>query len=299
MATGPRAGSGGPAPRASAEIERAEPVEGEDIELLAEEERLANADALHTAATTAHEALLGDPSSGVYDAADATSLLAAARTGAGGGRAARRAAGRARGPRQRGGLPARRCRGRARLLRGVGGGRPGPARRGPGAPRRPDPADQRRTAPGRRAVRPAATWRPCSRGARRRRPGSASWTATTTRSACWPSRRPALAATVAELAAQLTAARTQTAARFAAEVTAELAALAMPHAQIVVAVTAAAGLRPARRGRGGDPAGGAPGRRRPAAEQGRVRRRAVPGHAGHRGGVRRRRSGADVRVRRG
>ncbi|MFY9889038.1 MAG: DNA repair protein RecN, partial [Streptosporangiaceae bacterium] len=53
-----------------------------------------------------------------------------------------------------------------------------------------------------------------------------------------------LAATVADLAAQLTAARTQTAARFAAEVTAELAALAMPHAQVVVAVTAAQGFGP-------------------------------------------------------
>jgi DNA repair protein RecN (Recombination protein N) len=60
------------------EIERAEPVEGEDIELVAEEERLANADALHAAATAAHEALAGDPSSGSYDAADVTSLLAAA-----------------------------------------------------------------------------------------------------------------------------------------------------------------------------------------------------------------------------
>jgi DNA repair protein RecN (Recombination protein N) len=36
------------------EVQRAEPVEGEDIELVAEEERLANADALHSAATTAH-----------------------------------------------------------------------------------------------------------------------------------------------------------------------------------------------------------------------------------------------------
>ncbi len=62
------------------EIERAEPVEGEDIELVAEEERLANADALHAAATTAHEALAGDPASGSYDAADVTSLLAAARS---------------------------------------------------------------------------------------------------------------------------------------------------------------------------------------------------------------------------
>src|SRR5580704_3501297 len=62
------------------EVQRAEPAEGEDIELVAEEERLANADALHTAATSAHEALLGDPASGSYDSADVISLLAAARS---------------------------------------------------------------------------------------------------------------------------------------------------------------------------------------------------------------------------
>jgi len=48
-----------------------------------------------------------------------------------------------------------------------------------------------------------------------------------------------LAAAVAEQAAALTAARTQTAGRFAAQVTAELAALAMPHASLTVAVTPA------------------------------------------------------------
>ena len=65
--------------RGLAEIERAEPAEGEDALLLAEEDRLAHADALHAAATTAHEALLGDPSSGSFEAADAVSLLAGAR----------------------------------------------------------------------------------------------------------------------------------------------------------------------------------------------------------------------------
>jgi DNA repair protein RecN (Recombination protein N) len=61
------------------EIERLEPAEGEDEDLRSEEERLANADALHQAATTAHEALVGDPSAGSYDAADATALLAGAK----------------------------------------------------------------------------------------------------------------------------------------------------------------------------------------------------------------------------
>jgi DNA repair protein RecN (Recombination protein N) len=62
-----------------AEIERLQPVTGEDVALHAEAERLSNADALHTAATTAHDALIGDPSSGRYDAADVLALLGAAR----------------------------------------------------------------------------------------------------------------------------------------------------------------------------------------------------------------------------
>src|SRR5215831_576042 len=65
--------------RALDEIERVEPVAGEDSALLAEEERLGNADALHAAATTAHGALLGDPSDGSYQGSDAVTLLGIAR----------------------------------------------------------------------------------------------------------------------------------------------------------------------------------------------------------------------------
>jgi DNA repair protein RecN (Recombination protein N) len=65
--------------RALAEIEGAQPVAGEDAQLLAEEERLGHADALHAAATSAHTALLGDPSDGSYQSADAVTLLGAAR----------------------------------------------------------------------------------------------------------------------------------------------------------------------------------------------------------------------------
>ncbi|HEU5157137.1 MAG TPA: DNA repair protein RecN [Streptosporangiaceae bacterium] len=60
------------------EIEKVDPKAGEDAELAAEEERLGHADALRTAATTAHEALLGDPGA-VLAAADAVGLLGAAR----------------------------------------------------------------------------------------------------------------------------------------------------------------------------------------------------------------------------
>ena len=62
------------------EIGRVQPVEGEDIELMAEDERLANADALHAAATSAHEMLAGDPASGSYETADVASLLAGAKS---------------------------------------------------------------------------------------------------------------------------------------------------------------------------------------------------------------------------
>src|SRR5258708_8601274 len=61
------------------EIERLEPAEGEDLDLHAEAERLSNADALHSAATTAHDALISDPSSASYDDADALTLLSCAR----------------------------------------------------------------------------------------------------------------------------------------------------------------------------------------------------------------------------
>ena len=62
------------------EVETVSPVSGEDTALIAEEEKLANADALHAAATTAHEALLGDPASASASVggSDALTLLGAA-----------------------------------------------------------------------------------------------------------------------------------------------------------------------------------------------------------------------------
>ncbi|MDF5759227.1 DNA repair protein RecN [Spongiactinospora sp. TRM90649] len=64
------------------EIEKVDPKAGEDAELREEEERLSHADALRSAATTAHGALLGDPMSpmsAAQVAQDAISLLGAAR----------------------------------------------------------------------------------------------------------------------------------------------------------------------------------------------------------------------------
>ncbi|WP_157247647.1 DNA repair protein RecN [Nonomuraea typhae] len=61
------------------EIEKADPKPGEDAELRGEEERLSHADALRTAATGAHAALLGDPME-ADGANDVVSLLGEARS---------------------------------------------------------------------------------------------------------------------------------------------------------------------------------------------------------------------------
>ncbi len=60
-----------------AEVEAAEPLAGEDLALVAEIERLANADDLRAAAATAAQALTGDEAA--PDAGDALSLVTAAR----------------------------------------------------------------------------------------------------------------------------------------------------------------------------------------------------------------------------
>jgi DNA repair protein RecN (Recombination protein N) len=225
------------------EVQRAEPAEGEDIELVAEEERLANADALHTAATTAHEALLGDPASGTYDSADVISLLAAARSaldsaaqhdpqlGALAGRVGEAAyllsdvaaelASYAQSieadPGRLAVVQERRA-DLTRLVRSYGAGQPdGP----PGGD-----------------LAAVLAWAKAA-GAR-----LAELDGDEDRISSLAGQEAELAATVAELAGQLTAARTQTADRFGAQVSAELAALAMPHARVTVAVTPAQGFGP-------------------------------------------------------
>jgi DNA repair protein RecN (Recombination protein N) len=60
-------------------IEQLDPQPGEDAQLRAEALRLEHADALRTAAMTAHQAFAGDPSSTAMDSVDVTSLLDAAR----------------------------------------------------------------------------------------------------------------------------------------------------------------------------------------------------------------------------
>jgi DNA repair protein RecN (Recombination protein N) len=233
------------------EVQRLEPVEGEDIELVAEEERLANADALHGAATTAHEALIGDPSSGTYDSADAITLLAAAR-------AALESA--AQHDPQLAAL-AGRVGEAAYLLSDVATELASYAQSIEADPARLSVVQERR-AELTRLVRAYGAG-PSDRSADRTADGPAggdlaavlAWAKAASarlteldsdedRISGLAAQEAELAATVAELAGQLTAARKETAVRFGEEVSAELTALAMPHARISVAVTPATGFGP-------------------------------------------------------
>jgi DNA repair protein RecN (Recombination protein N) len=238
-----RAREAGDLRRGVDEVQRAEPVEGEDIELMAEEERLANADALHAAATTAHQALVGDPASGDYDTSDVTGLLATARAALEGaahhdaqlaglaGRVSEAAYLLAdvaaelasyiesveADPVRLAAVQQRRAE-LTRLIRNYGAGVPG----GP---------------PG-GDLAAVLAWAK-SAGAR-----LAELDNDEDKISVLQEEEAGLAASVADLAGQLTAARTRTAGRFAEQVTAELTALAMPHARIVVAVTQAPGFGP-------------------------------------------------------
>ena len=236
--------------RGLAEIERAEPAEGEDALLLAEEDRLAHADALHAAATTAHEALLGDPASGSFEAADAVSLLASGRQAleavaehdpALAGLAARLleasylvsdvAAELASyvqavdsDPARLAAVQERRAE-LTRLIRTYGGQMPGPAAGPDGAAAVPD-------------LSAVLAWAKQA-GAR-----LTELEGDDDRIATLAGEEAGLAAAVAELAGQLTELRRAAAESFAAGVTAELSALAMPHARLAVAVVPAGEFGP-------------------------------------------------------
>ena len=277
------------------EIEQADPVDGEDVELLAEEQRLSNADALHSAATTAHEALLGDPSSGQYEAADAVTLLGLARQaleGAARHDAALAALGarvseaaylvsdvaadlasyaqsveadpaRLAAVQERratlgrlirlfgdaawplGGsavpaAPAREAGGSAPAAGAAGAGEAAagePTGAGGGTATGPAPGtsgangDDGTPAAGPSAVAAVLAW------AKQAAARLAELEGDDDRISGLAEEEAGLAAQVAQLAAELSAARREAAERFAGDVTAELAALAMPHARLAVAVT--------------------------------------------------------------
>jgi DNA repair protein RecN (Recombination protein N) len=251
--------------RALAEIEGAEPAEGEDEQLLAEEERLAHSDALNAAATTAHEALIGDPSQGSYDAADAVTLIGGARqvldAVASHDPALAALAGRLSevsylasdvaaelasyvqslevDPARLAAVQERRAE-LTRLVRAYGGlvpaqpsapaveGEPGGAA---GAGASPEPASTPERAPGPPGLVSVLAW------ARQAGARLAELAGDDDRIGGLAEEEAALADTVASLAKRLTELRRGAAERFADDVTAELAALAMPNASITVAVT--------------------------------------------------------------
>jgi len=225
--------------RGLAEVERLDPVAGEDLELLAEDQRLSNADALHAAATTAHEALLGDPGSGNYDAADAVTLLGAARQALDG--AAQHDAAVA--------ALAARVSEAAYLVSDVAADLASYAQSVEADPARLAAVQERRAELGRLirqfgepGVVPAdeaeaggvpavLAW------AKRAGARLAELEGDDDRIGGLTEEESALAGEASQLAGQLTAARMQAAERFAADVTAELTALAMPHARLTVAIT--------------------------------------------------------------
>jgi DNA repair protein RecN (Recombination protein N) len=222
--------------RGLAEIERLEPVAGEDVELRAEEERLANADGLHTAASAAHDALLGDPSSGSYDLPDASSLLATA-TQALEAVAAHDA--------ELGGLAGRLSEA-AYLISDIGAELASYVESVEADPARLAAVQQRRAELTRLVRSYAAGGRADGEGgdvasvldwARRAAARLGEMDSDDDRITGLAAEAEQLGGAVAGLAAQLTTLRKDAAARFAADVTAELAALAMPHASLTVAVT--------------------------------------------------------------
>ncbi len=258
--------------RGLTEIEQAEPAAGEDLELLAEEERLSHADALHTAATTAHEALLTDPSSSSYETADAVTLLGAARQALDSAAqhdpdlaalasrlseaaylvsdVAAELASYAQAveadPARLAAVQERRAT-LGRLIRSYGTAKvaaaDGPAvTGGPGRAGTADPAEAAADAAAGAGSGLAGQEAAGGLG------GVLSWAKLAAarlgeldsdddRISGLAAEEAELANAVGVLAGQLTAARKQAAGRFAADVTAELTALAMPHARLTVAIT--------------------------------------------------------------
>ncbi|MEP7023587.1 MAG: DNA repair protein RecN [Actinomycetota bacterium] len=228
-----RAREAGDLRRGLEEIERVQPVSGEDTELLAEEERLSHADALHAAATSAHEALQSDPSTGAYEGADAVTLLGTAR------QALEAAAEHD---------PALAALGTrlseaAYLLTDVAAELASYAQavEAEADPGRLAAVQERRAELGRLirsygldsddGVAAVLAW------AKQAAARVAELDADADTIAALAAEEAELAASTGELASRVTAGRQQAAGQFAADVTAELTALAMPHARLAVALT--------------------------------------------------------------
>jgi DNA repair protein RecN (Recombination protein N) len=216
------------------EIEAVAPVAGEDAALVAEDEKLANADALNAAATIAHEALAGDPAAASVDGTDAVTLLGIA------GRALEQV--RAHDPALAG--LADRVSEANYLISDVAGELASYIESLDSDPARLAAVQERRAVLGRlvRAygsgpggagdVAAVLDW---SKQAASR---LAELEGDNDKISALAAEESELAGEVVTMAGQLTALRLAAAERFAAEVTAELTALAMPHASLTAAVTA-------------------------------------------------------------
>jgi DNA repair protein RecN (Recombination protein N) len=215
-----------------AEVEATAPEAGEDSTLLAEEEKLANADALHAAATTAHEALLGDPASASasVDASDVVTLLGVAVRAL--------EAVRSHDPALAG--LADRLSEASYLISDVAGELASYTESLDSDPARLAAVQERRAALG-RLIRAYAAGSGDLAGvldwAKQAGSRLAELEGDDDKIAALAAEEAALASEVTSLAARLTGLRSAAAERFAAEVTAELTALAMPHASLTAVVS--------------------------------------------------------------
>jgi DNA repair protein RecN (Recombination protein N) len=218
-----------------AEVEAVSPGSGEDTALIAEEEKLANADALQAAATTAHEALLGDPAAASVDGSDALTLLGAA------GRALE--AVRSHDPALSG--LADRLSEASYLISDVAGELASYTEGLDSDPARLAAVQERRAALGRLIRAYGAGAGAAGSGdvaavldwAKQAGSRLAELEGDNDKIATLAAEEESLRSEVTSLASRLTALRLAAAERFASAVTAELTALAMPHASLTAAVT--------------------------------------------------------------
>ncbi|MDX3231591.1 DNA repair protein RecN [Streptomyces sp. ME19-01-6] len=207
------------------EIAAAQPLPGEDTELAAEAERLGHAEALASAATTAHTALAGHPED--PESVDAGALVAGAHRALEGVRSHDPALA----------ALADRIAEVGILLSDVAGELAGYADDLDADPLRLAAVEERRAALAHltrkygQDIADVLTW--AEQGAGR----LAELDGDDDRISELTAERDALRAELGELAQALTDARTEAAARFADAVTAELASLAMPHARVTFAIS--------------------------------------------------------------
>jgi len=212
------------------EIEAAVPVAGEDATLLAEDERLSNADGLYAAASTAHEALAGDPAASAVDSSDALTLIGIA------GRALEPV--RPHDPVLAG--LASRLSEASYLLSDLAADLASYTESLDSDPARLAAVQERRATLG-RLVRayggPSADVAGVLDWAKQAGARLAELEGDTDKITALADEEADLATQVGSLAADLTALRSAAAARFASEVTAELTELAMPHASLTAVLT--------------------------------------------------------------